>query len=180
MARPRFGGTEVSENQQHRPLRVLVVDDCHDTTESLSMLLRLWGHIPYLAHDGPTALREAAVHSPDVVLLDIGLPGMNGWDVARKLRNQPGTEKALLVAMSGYGSNRDQMNSRDAGCDLHLLKPVAPDLLQRLLLDQSSRERTCAGELQPRSRQEGDSGDGEFEVGAYYVKPLSAQDVGRC
>jgi CheY-like chemotaxis protein len=124
------------------------------------MLLRLWGHVPFPAHDGPTALREAALHSPDVVLLDIGLPGMDGWDVASRLRKQPGTEKALVVAMSGYGSSHDQMNSHNAGCDLHLLKPVAPDLLQRLLADQSSREWTCAGEVQRRSRQEGDSADG--------------------
>jgi len=151
----------VSENSQHKPLRVLVVDDCHDTTESLSMLLRLWGHVPYPAHDGPTALREAALHSPDVVLLDIGLPGMDGWDVARRLRQQAGTEKALLVAMSGYGSSRDQMNSQNAGCDLHLLKPVAPDLLQRLLSDQSGRERSCAGEVHRLARQEGHSGDGD-------------------
>jgi two-component system CheB/CheR fusion protein len=140
---------------------VLVVDDCHDTTDSLLMLLGLWGHVPYVAHDGPTAIREAALHSPDVVLLDIGLPGMNGWDVARRLRNQPETERALLVAMSGYGSTRDQVNSRNAGCDLHLLKPVAPDLLERLLSDQSGRERSCAGEVQRPARQEGHSGDGD-------------------
>ena len=124
------------------------------------MLLRLWGHLPYPAHDGPTALREAALHSPDVVLLDIGLPGMDGWDVASRLRKQPGTEKALVVAMSGYGSSHDQMNSHNAGCDLHLLKPVAPDLLQRLLADQSSRESSCAGEAPRRSRQEADSAEG--------------------
>jgi two-component system CheB/CheR fusion protein len=107
------------------------------------------------------ALREAMLHSPDVVLLDIGLPGMSGWDVARSLRQLPETRRALLVAMSGYGSSSDRMKSQEAGFDLHLLKPVAPDLLEAVLSDLSSRETTCPGEGEGRSRQEGDSGDSE-------------------
>jgi CheY-like chemotaxis protein len=153
---------------------VLVVDDCHDTTDSLSMLLRLWGYLAHVAHDGPAALREAALHSPDVVLLDIGLPEMNGWDVARGLRKLPGTEKALLVAMSGYGSSADQLNSQNAGCDLHLLKPVAPDLLERILSDRSRRKRPCACEIPLGSGQGRDSqnGPGHFPREAFFGDKL--------
>src|SRR5438132_14196259 len=74
----------------HRPLRVLVVEDCPDTRDSLSVLLRRWGHSVDLAADGPTALRQAADHPPDIVLLDIGLPGMSCWDVAQRLRADDG------------------------------------------------------------------------------------------
>src|SRR5262245_18866229 len=79
---------------------VLLVDDCADAVASLGILLRLWGYEPLGAHDGPTALALAATYRPDVVLLDIGLPGaMDGYEAARRLRGQPGTAPALLVAL---------------------------------------------------------------------------------
>ncbi len=128
------------------PLRVLVVDDWPDTAESLAVLLRLWGHDVRIAHDGPTALAVAALYRPHVVLLDVGLPGMDGYQVARRLRNDLRLRKTFLVSLTGYGQDSDLWHSREAGCDSHLLKPVEPEVLQRLLASQreARREETDA------------------------------------
>jgi two-component system, chemotaxis family, CheB/CheR fusion protein len=109
------------------PRRVLVVDDNVDTAESLALLLRLKGHEVETAHDGPAALERASSFHPEVVLLDIGLPGLDGYQVASRLRQQSRTAKALLVALTGYGQEEDQHLAREAGFDHHLTKPV--DLL---------------------------------------------------
>jgi CheY-like chemotaxis protein len=114
-------------------LRVLVVDDNVDAVETLVMLLGLWGHDVRSAADGPAALQAAAAHHPDVVLLDITLPGMTGYDVARQLRADPELRDAVLVAMTGHGEAADKKAAREAGFTLHLLKPVEPDVLQKLL-----------------------------------------------
>jgi two-component system, chemotaxis family, CheB/CheR fusion protein len=132
-------------SMSNHSLRVLVVDDCHDTTDSLAILLRIWGQECVVAHDGPSALREVAVQGPDVILLDIGLPGMDGWEVARRLRQMPNTEGALLVAMTGYGSAQDRIQSEEVGCDLHLLKPVDPGLLENLLAEAAQRKLSLIG-----------------------------------
>jgi CheY-like chemotaxis protein len=119
----------------HAPLRVLVVDDCHDTTDSLAALLRMWGDYKVdVAHNGPGALEEAQIHPPDIVLLDIKLGiGMDGYDVARRLRSQRGSKDALLVCITGYGTDSDIRRSKAVGFDLHLTKPFNPEELQRLL-----------------------------------------------
>jgi signal transduction histidine kinase/DNA-binding response OmpR family regulator len=104
--------------------RVLVVDDNVDGAESLAMLLRLGGSEVVLAHDGPAGLEAAREFRPDVVVLDIGLPGMDGYEVARRLRADPATKDALLVAVTGYGRDEDRALSREAGFDHHLVKPV--------------------------------------------------------
>jgi PAS domain S-box-containing protein len=114
-------------------LRVLVVDDNVDAAESVAMLLRLWHHEVRLAHTGPEALQLAAEYLPDVVLLDIGLPGMDGYEVARRLREQPSLEGTVLVAVTGYGQEDDRRRSEEAGFDQHLTKPVEPSKLQTLL-----------------------------------------------
>jgi len=111
--------------------RVLVVDDCPDTRVSLASLLRLWGHDVRGAADGPTALETAVAYRPDVVLLDIGLPGMDGGEVARCLRRRG--EPALLVSVSGYGDEDHRRCALDAGCDLHWVKPIDLDELRGLL-----------------------------------------------
>jgi len=115
-------------------LRVLMVDDNADAAASVAMLLELEGHRVFLAHDGYAALEASRVHRPDVILLDIGLPGMNGYEAARQLRQQPGMMDVLLVAMTGYGQAEDRRRSSEAGFDHHLVKPVDPDELQELLL----------------------------------------------
>jgi CheY-like chemotaxis protein len=114
-------------------LRVLVVDDHEDTRESLALLLSMWGHVVRLAHDGPSALETSRDFRPQVVLLDIGLPRLNGWEVGRRLRQQEGPRPVLLVAVTGHAREQDQARSREAGFDAHLPKPCDPEELQRLL-----------------------------------------------
>jgi signal transduction histidine kinase/CheY-like chemotaxis protein len=113
--------------------RILVVDDNVDAAESIAVLLRLWGHQAHLAHNGMDAIRLAEEFHPDVVLLDIGLPGMNGYDVAERLRGQPGLGPALLIAVTGYGQQEDRLRAGQAGFDHHLTKPVNLENLQHLL-----------------------------------------------
>jgi CheY-like chemotaxis protein len=114
-------------------LRVLVVDDNADAAETLAMLLEHWGHDVKLAVDGPNALETAAAQHPDLILLDIGLPGMSGYEVAERIRANPALSDTVLVAMTGYGQAEDKKRSRQAGFTLHLVKPVEPPLLQKLL-----------------------------------------------
>jgi CheY-like chemotaxis protein len=113
--------------------RLLVVDDNRDAAESMSMLLQLWGHDVVFAYDGPSALETAAHWQPDAVILDIGLPGMDGYQVAERLRELPHAKGAVLIAITGYGQDDDRLRSRRAGIDHHLVKPVAPDALRDLI-----------------------------------------------
>ena len=113
--------------------RVLVVDDSVDSAETLGELLRIWGHDVRLAHDGPGAVAAAREYKPDVILLDIGLPGMDGFAVAQQLKAE-GLETRMLVALTGYGEQTDKQRTMQAGFHHHLVKPVDPDTLQKLLL----------------------------------------------
>ena len=97
------------------------------------LLGRIGGHEVRLAHDGPEALVEAAAFDPEVVLLDIGLPTMDGYEVARRLRADPATAGAALIALTGWGQQDDRRRSREAGFDHHLVKPVDHDVLEQLL-----------------------------------------------
>jgi PAS domain S-box-containing protein len=121
-------------NRKHsRPLRVLVVDDNRDAMESMAMLLGFWGHEVSTAGDGTEALDLVQQQRPHVVLLDIGLPGIDGYEVARRIRAQENVGKPVLVALTGYGQAEDRQRAREAGFTLHLVKPVEPDALQRAL-----------------------------------------------
>jgi len=113
--------------------RILVVDDNIDAAESLALLLALEGHDVKFALDGPAALALASDFQPEAVLLDIGLPGMDGYEVARKLRERPETREALIVAITGYGQQEDRALTKAAGFDHHLVKPVDPEELGALL-----------------------------------------------
>jgi len=113
--------------------RVLVVDDQPDSTDSLALFLRLRGHEVYTASDGPGALEEFARCQPEVVFLDLGLPGMSGYDVARRLRAMPEAREVRLVAVTGYGTEADRERTRAAGFDVHLAKPVDPLEVEELL-----------------------------------------------
>lgn len=115
------------------PQRILVVDDNQDAAESLAELLRLSGHEVCTARDGNEALEAAANFHPAVVLLDIGLPGINGYEVARRLREHDTQPPTLLIAMTGWGQAEDRRRSREAGFDHHLVKPVEPAMLDQLL-----------------------------------------------
>jgi PAS domain S-box-containing protein len=112
--------------------RVLVVEDDHDSAQSLTMLLKLWGHRVEVALDGPRALDSARSFEPEIVLLDIGIPGMDGYEVAERLRSEHGAE-LKLVALTGYGREDDRKRARDAGFDWHLTKPLEPPRLREML-----------------------------------------------
>jgi CheY-like chemotaxis protein len=116
-----------------RSLRLLIVEDHADTSASLQLLLGLYGFEVQSAPDGPTALEMAGEFHPEVVLLDIGLPGMNGYEVARRLRAECPSQPPFLVAITGYGREEDRLRSERAGIDLHLLKPTDPEKLIGLL-----------------------------------------------
>ena len=113
--------------------RVLIVDDSEDGAESLAMLLEFGGHETYKAHDGIAALEAAERLRPDAVLLDIGLPRMNGYEVGRRIRQTPWGKQLTLVALTGWGQDEDRDRSRDAGFDAHMVKPVDLDALLKLL-----------------------------------------------
>ena len=116
-----------------RALRVLVVDDNEDTVLSFSMLLKASGHDVRTAHDGPTAVQAALDYRPDVVLLDIGLPGLNGYEVAKRIRQDPVLKNVMLVALTGYGQDSDRQTSLQAGFNHHLVKPARLEQLQKIL-----------------------------------------------
>jgi len=113
--------------------RILVVDDNEDSATSLAELLSLTGHETEVAYDGLEAVEAAARFRPDVVLLDIGLPKLNGYEAAQRIREQPWGQGMLLVALTGWGQDEDRQKSKDAGFDLHLVKPVDFATLTKLL-----------------------------------------------
>ena len=113
--------------------RVLVVDDNVDAAQSLAILLKMSGHDVRMAYDGPTALDAAVNYRPGVVLLDIGLPGFDGFEVAKRIRQLPTLENIVLVAMTGYGQETDRQRSQEAGFDHHLVKPADFGKVQKIL-----------------------------------------------
>jgi PAS domain S-box-containing protein len=114
---------------------ILVVDDNRDAAESLAMLLQLTGHEAHTAHDGLEAVETAAQVRPDLILLDIGLPKINGYEVARRIRDQPWGKTMVLVALTGWGQDQDRQRSREAGFDGHIVKPVDTAALTKLLAE---------------------------------------------
>src|SRR6516165_6527095 len=117
-----------------KQLRVLVVDDDADTADSYAALLRLWGFDVQACYDAETALAIASRYRPQVVLLDIALPRMNGFQVALRLRKQAGTGQAVCIAISGYANEAYRLRSREVGFHHYLVKPVSPDFLHELLM----------------------------------------------
>ncbi len=131
------GLQEAGAVHPQRPQRILVVEDNHDAAESLKDWLELSGNSVLVAHSGPAGLELARSCKPDVVLCDIGLPGMNGYEVATAIRNAGDLRSVCLIAMTGYGLDEDRRRALEAGFDHHLTKPVDPWVLERLLgLDQ--------------------------------------------
>ena len=123
----------VSTFPSRERLHILTVEDDPETAQNLAWWLRSEGHEVDIAPDGPAALRSAQVHQPDVVLLDIGLPGMSGFDLARHLYQHRGAKRPLLIAGTGQAGEKDRQQSEEARIDLHLVKPVDPGQLQKLL-----------------------------------------------
>ena len=115
------------------PVRILVVDDNVDAADGLKMVLELDGEEARVAYDGQSALATAREFRPQIALLDVGMPGMDGYEIARRLRSAPETRGAILVAVTGWGQTEDRRRSKEAGLDYHLVKPVEPATLQRLV-----------------------------------------------
>jgi signal transduction histidine kinase/DNA-binding response OmpR family regulator len=137
------GCNGAAPTKPHR--RVLIVDDNVDLGTTTATLLRALGHDVHLCTDGPQALGALENLRPDVVFVDIGMPGMSGHEVARAIRGQPGGENFLLVAMTGYGQAEDRRRSREAGFDLHLVKPVSMKSLEDVVNSLEPREPQAAG-----------------------------------
>jgi signal transduction histidine kinase len=130
---PAHDPVSIETTTEGTGLRILVVDDNQDSAISMTLLLELQGHEVHVAHAGPAALRLAAEKRPDVILLDIGMPGMNGFEVAKQLRAQDEFADTLLVAITGYGRASDVKQTQSAGFDHHLVKPVDYDKLQAVI-----------------------------------------------
>ncbi len=119
-----------------------MVDDNHDSANSLGMLLRLIGHTVQTSYDGTSALAQALTAPPDVILLDIGLPGMSGLEVARRVREDDRLKHILLVALTGYGQEEDRQRTQVAGFDAHFVKPVELDVLQKFFASRATPSKT--------------------------------------
>lgn len=128
-----FSETNGKGAPQTHPYRILVVDDNRDAADSLEMVLECMGHQVQTAYDGVEGLEAAQTFLPDMVLLDIGLPRMNGYEAARRIRQEPWGQKMALIAVTGWGKDEDKQRALEAGCDHHLTKPVDPHLLEKLL-----------------------------------------------
>jgi PAS domain S-box-containing protein len=128
------------ESNKRGTVRALLVDDNVDAATSLSLLLQLAGHDVCVAHDGPEALKLASDFKPDIVLLDIGLPGMGGYEVARRLRRMPELGRPVLVAVTGWGAPEDRLRSKEAGFDEHLTKPADISTIELILTTLPSRQ----------------------------------------
>ena len=131
---------------------VLVVDDNVDGADALAQVLELDGHLVSIAYDGDEAVKKASTMRPDVVLLDIGLPGMDGYQVARVLRGSAATSDATLIALTGYGQPEDLARSRAAGFDRHLVKPVNLDVLAEMVADAPLRGRDANAQGEPATQ----------------------------
>jgi signal transduction histidine kinase/ActR/RegA family two-component response regulator len=116
-----------------RPQRVLIIEDNVDVAKALRVLVTSIGHVVQTAHDGPSGIALLETFTPDVLLLDIGLPGMSGYEVARRVRSMPGGKKIRIVAVTGWGQESDREHARQAGCDHHLTKPVRREELERAM-----------------------------------------------
>ena len=125
--------------------RILVVDDNHDSALSLAMMLSIMGHETRTAHDGESAVSTAESFLPDVVLLDIGLPKLNGYEVAQRIREQPWGASMFLIAVTGWGQDEDRQRSSEVGLNVHMVKPVEPAELERLLAELPQAETVKGG-----------------------------------
>ena len=133
----RLGSSDIHSGDGASPssqLKVLVADDNEDAAESLVEMLRMMGNTVRLAGDGQEAVDMAAVFQPQVIVLDIGMPKLNGYEVCRRIRQQPWGTSAILVALTGWGQDEDKRRSKEAGFDHHLIKPLDLAVLERLLV----------------------------------------------
>lgn len=130
---PPSSAADVSYAGTTAPRRILIIEDNQDAAEGLLTLLRLFGHTVEVAHDGASGIERAGIYRPEVVLCDIGLPGLTGYDVAAAIRASEDLGSTYLVALTGFGQPGDQERTREAGFNRHLTKPVDLAALRRLL-----------------------------------------------
>jgi CheY-like chemotaxis protein len=116
----------------------LIVDDNRDSADSLSMMLKIRGNATRTAYDGEAAVTTAREYRPDVILLDIGLPKLNGYEACRRIRQQPGGKSPIIIAQTGWGQDEDRQRTLESGFDYHLVKPVDPQALMELLAELSN------------------------------------------
>lgn len=140
MAEANPSGSPATDNPVHS-FRILVVDDNHDSALSLAMMLTIMGHETRTAYDGEAALASAESFRPEVVLLDIGLPKLNGYEVAQRIRESPWGGKTFLIAVTGWGQDEDRARSAEVGLNLHMVKPVEPAALESVLNELRSGPR---------------------------------------
>jgi CheY-like chemotaxis protein len=124
--------------------RILIADDNRDSADSMGMILRATGHEVEVVYDGLEAVSAARRMRPEVMVLDIGMPGMNGYDVAQAVRREPWSADTAIIALTGWGQDTDRQRSKDAGIDMHLVKPVEFDRLEAAVLHQR-QGRVAAG-----------------------------------
>ncbi len=136
---PRARASEPELHPAH-PRRVLIVDDNQDAADMLALMMDAWGQMTRVAHDGPAALKAGAEFHPEVVLLDLGLPGLDGYETARRIRATDWGRHATLVAVTGWGRDSDIARGQEAGFDHHLVKPVSPEVLHALVIRRDSGE----------------------------------------
>jgi signal transduction histidine kinase/ActR/RegA family two-component response regulator len=136
-----------------RRLRVLIVEDNVDTAEMMELAVSNLGHVTRVAHDGASAISAATVFEPHVIFLDIGLPGMNGYAVAKVLRALPQFNQVHIAAVTGWGQEEDRRKAREAGCDSHFTKPLSPSILSELLGKVAERDLGVSrADDKPRTR----------------------------
>jgi CheY-like chemotaxis protein len=128
-----MAGNGEAETQAQQALRVLVVDDNRDAADSLSTLLKMKGHDVRVAYDGVAGFEAARAHRPDCLLLDIAMPRLDGYELARRVRQLPGLERSKLVALTAYADETHRRRAREAGFDHHLVKPADLDEIERIL-----------------------------------------------
>ncbi len=130
---PKEANESVRQAAAGSKRRILIVDDLNDSVDSLALVLRLGGHEIHTAHDGLEAVQATAAFRPDVVLMDIGMPRMNGYEAARCIRQQPWGADMVLVAVTGWGQLEDKRRALEAGFDHHLTKPVEHSALEEII-----------------------------------------------
>ena len=137
MEKPMANPTHVTQHApQATALKVLIADDNEDSAMTLAMILKIMGSEVCTAHDGMEAVEVATAFRPDVILLDIGMPRLNGYEACRRIREQPWGEKIVLVALTGWGQDEDKRRSQEAGFTHHMVKPIDPAVLKKLLYPQ--------------------------------------------
>jgi CheY-like chemotaxis protein len=132
---------KTEEADARSTLRILIVDDNRDGAESLAMLLQILGNVTRTSFDGEEAVATALEFRPHVVLLDIGLPKLNGYEACRRIRQQPGGAQLLIIAQTGWGQENDRQRTREAGFDHHFVKPVDMAALMKLIVGWSEAMR---------------------------------------